>query len=201
MANALDNGYEEVKMVDAEAEDTSTEIWLLLNNYVLPKQVPDESLLLENIVDYSAAKQLSKLVRTVAEDAKIDQITTTGGRTIYVLNLPLENKQTLDNICKYINMNAKNIPKDDDVPDKPLESPDFAKCKKVRKVDCDFIFPLNKHNGLYEVILAANQLDMHHLLHMAGAYVASGMKGKSLEEICEYLSLDKKQVEEVKEDA
>jgi hypothetical protein len=198
MSNALDNDYKDEEVKGMDIDEGINQIWLMLQNEVVPEEVADESIPLGNVVDFSTAKLLSGIINTIADNAEIGTVKTTGGNILYKLSLPIEDKGALDNICNYIKLNTNNLPKDK--PKQPLTSDVFSKCEGVRPIDCEYLAPLNKNNGLYEIVLASNKLDMQHLLYLTSAYIAVGMKGKKLEEICDYLTPEK-QVEEVKDDA
>jgi hypothetical protein len=208
-ANALDHDHEEVKGIDEEMPDPITQIWFVLAPKVGPDDigiavaaeggvVPDDTIPAKNVVNYIVIKKLSGLVNMTEE---LTVVTTVSGNKFYKLGLPVDDQRTLDEICRYIQMNTDNLPTGK--PTQPLTHNEFAKCEGVRPVDVAYLAPLNKDNGLYEIILAANKLDMQHLLHLVAAYIALGMRGKTLEEIPNILLPSNKQivVDEVKEAA
>jgi len=85
--------------------------------------------------------------------------------------------------------------------EKPLRS---KKMKEVVKVpwDADFIDKIGEvRQDLYDVILAANYMDITGLLHLGCAKVASLIKGQPLERIKEILDPESKTAKKESETA
>ena len=100
--------------------------------------------------------------------------------------------QSLLYIAEYINMHDQPP----EIINAPLNSKIMAEVTNKR--DADFIDKVgNDRQQLYNLISAANYLDMKLLLHLGCAKVASLIKGKPLDEVKETLSV--KQEEEKKD--
>lgn len=84
------------------------------------------------------------------------------------------------------------------IPEKPLRSPQMRDvCKDVW--DADFIDRVSENRqNFYDLILAANYMDMKGLLHLGCAKTAALIKGKPLEKIPEILSKGTKTNEQEK---
>ena len=109
---------------------------------------------------------MSLLIKTMAEgDQEADDI-------------PLLNVKSaiLKKVIEYMRYHADNPPKDIE---KPLRSPNMAEV--VSQWDADFIDV--DQELLFELILAANYMDIKSLLDLTCAKVASMIKGKNVEQI------------------
>jgi S-phase kinase-associated protein 1 len=109
---------------------------------------------------------MSELIKTMAEgDKDADDI-------------PLLNVKStvLKKVVEYMRYHAENPPKDIE---KPLKSPNMAEV--VSQWDADFVDV--DQELLFELILAANYMDIKPLLDLSCAKVASMIKGKNPEQI------------------
>jgi len=109
---------------------------------------------------------MSELIKTMAEgDRDADDI-------------PLLNVKSnvLKKVVEYMRYHAENPPKDIE---KPLKSPNMAEV--VSQWDADFVDV--DQELLFELILAANYMDIKPLLDLTCAKVASMIKGKNPEQI------------------
>eukprot|EP00310_Coccolithus_braarudii_P014736 CAMPEP_0183346514 /NCGR_PEP_ID=MMETSP0164_2-20130417/11613_1 /TAXON_ID=221442 /ORGANISM="Coccolithus pelagicus ssp braarudi, Strain PLY182g" /LENGTH=176 /DNA_ID=CAMNT_0025517799 /DNA_START=68 /DNA_END=598 /DNA_ORIENTATION=- len=113
---------------------------------------------------------ISKLVKTSLEsDQSVDD-----------LDIPGVKGDVLKKIVEYMNHHKGTDP---DPPEKPLRSKSMKDvCKD--QWDATFIDGIGKNRQhLYDVILAANYMDIKSLLHLGCAKVASLIKGQPLEKI------------------
>jgi len=109
---------------------------------------------------------MSELIKTMAEgDKEADDI-------------PLLNVKSnvLKKVVEYMRYHADNPPKDIE---KPLKSPNMSEV--VSQWDADFVDV--DQELLFELILAANYMDVKPLLDLACAKVATMIKGKNPEQI------------------
>jgi S-phase kinase-associated protein 1 len=109
--------------------------------------------------------QMSELIKTMAMDDTAEDI-------------PLLNVKSavLKKVVEYMRYHAENPPKDIE---KPLKSPNMAEV--VSQWDADFVDV--DQELLFELILAANYMDIKPLLDLTCAKVASMIKGKNPEQI------------------
>merc|ERR1719473_847480 len=94
-------------------------------------------------------------------------------------------KDTLALVLKYLEHHKGTSPAEIA---KPIRSVEMKKI--VDSWDADFIDKLGKKD-LFELILAANYMDIKSLLHLGCAKVATMIKGKSPEEIKQILGEEK----------
>lgn len=116
-------------------------------------------------VDVQAAK-MSVLLATMIDDGGTDD-------EIPIANV---NTRTLKKVIEYCKMHVNSPPAEID---KPLRSAYLTNL--VSKEDYEFIDVDNEQ--LFELIMAANFLNIKPLLDLASAKVASLIKGRSVEEI------------------
>ncbi|KAF4727623.1 suppressor of kinetochore protein mutant, partial [Perkinsus olseni] len=109
----------------------------------------------------------SSLIVNMVEDGGVDE------------EIPLPNVKTaiLAKVIEYCKHHKDNPP---DEITKPLKSTSLAECG-VSDWDCEFVNI--EQEILFELILAANYLDIKSLLDLSCAKVASMIKGKTPEEI------------------
>ncbi|EER09550.1 S-phase kinase-associated protein 1A, putative [Perkinsus marinus ATCC 50983] len=110
---------------------------------------------------------MSNLIQNMVEDGGVDE------------EIPLPNVKTaiLAKVIEYCKHHESNPP---DEISKPLKSTNLAECG-VSDWDCGYV---NIEQGmLFELILAANYMDIKPLLDLTCAKVASMIKGKTTEEI------------------
>jgi len=121
---------------------------------------------------------ISKLVKTSLEN---DDAATE-------LNIPGVEGHILELVVKYMTHHEGTEPP---IIEKPLKSKIMA--DNCNKWDADFIDVLAENNNkqLYDVILAANYMDIKGLLHLGCAKVASLIKGLPLEKIKSILQVKK----------
>ena len=113
-----------------------------------------------------AAKR-SQLVKDSIDESKEDTIEFTANKV---------KGNILKKVVEYLEHYKDEEPKEIEI---PLPSPNFSEC--VDKWDFDFIdIDLDT---IFEIILAANYLDIKPLLELASAKVASLIKGKTTEEV------------------
>mmetsp|Transcript_9876 Transcript_9876/g.13751 ORF Transcript_9876/g.13751 Transcript_9876/m.13751 type:complete len:185 (+) Transcript_9876:77-631(+) len=107
------------------------------------------------------------------------------------------NMETLEHIVKYMNHHKGSEPP---IVEKPLRNKKMSENVKD-KWDAPFIDGIadKSKQALYDLILAANYMDIKALLHLGCAKVASLIKGQPLERIREIL--DPKNKAEKKEDS
>lgn len=100
--------------------------------------------------------------------------------------IPGVNGDILKLIAQYMEHYKDSEPEE---PDKPLKSARLSEfCKS--EYDAKFFEELSKNNRqLYDVVLAANYMDMKALLHTACATVACKIKGQPLEKIKDILAV------------
>jgi S-phase kinase-associated protein 1 len=113
----------------------------------------------------------SKLVANMIEDQGGDE------------SVPLPNVKSaiLKKVIDYLNHHGEN-PGAEEI-QKPLKSKNLVECG-VSQWDADFVADTNlTQEQLFEVILAANFMDIKSLLDLTCAKVASMIKGKNTEEI------------------
>ena len=110
---------------------------------------------------------ISALVANMIEDSSLDE------------EIPLPNVKTviLSKIIDYCKHHATNPPEDIQ---KPLKSQDLRECG-VSEWDVEYVNL--EQEVLFELILAANYMDIKPLLDLTCATVASMIKGKTPEEI------------------
>lgn len=109
---------------------------------------------------------MSELVKTMWE----------GDRDETQIPLPNVKSSTLEKVIEYMKHHHKVPPKDIE---KPLRSANMREV--VSEWDADFVEV--EQEALFELILAANYMDIKPLLDLTCAKVASMMKGKTVEEI------------------
>eukprot|EP00470_Lotharella_oceanica_P005665 CAMPEP_0170166450 /NCGR_PEP_ID=MMETSP0040_2-20121228/92_1 /TAXON_ID=641309 /ORGANISM="Lotharella oceanica, Strain CCMP622" /LENGTH=181 /DNA_ID=CAMNT_0010404153 /DNA_START=48 /DNA_END=593 /DNA_ORIENTATION=+ len=104
---------------------------------------------------------------------------------------------TLEHIVKYMNHHKGTEPA---IIDKPLRNKKMSENVKD-KWDAPFIDEIGNGNRqpLYDLILAANYMDIKALLHLGCAKVASLIKGQPLERIKEILDPNKEKKDDAKE--
>jgi len=109
--------------------------------------------------------QMSELVKAMVQDETAEEI-------------PLLNVKSnvLKKVVEYMRYHAENPPKEIE---KPLKSPNMAEV--VSQWDADFVDV--DQELLFELILAANYMDIKQLLDLTCAKVASMIKGKNPEQI------------------
>jgi len=109
--------------------------------------------------------QMSELIKAMVQDETAEEI-------------PLLNVKTavLKKVVEYMRYHAENPPKEIE---KPLKSPNMAEV--VSQWDADFVDV--DQELLFELILAANYMDIKPLLDLTCAKVASMIKGKNPEQI------------------
>eukprot|EP00954_Amorphochlora_amoebiformis_P016012 1257715-Amorphochlora_amoeboformis.AAC.1 len=107
------------------------------------------------------------------------------------------NYDTLEHIVSYMNHHQGSEPP---IVDKPLRNKKMSENVKD-KWDAPFIDKIGESNrqALYDLILAANYMDIKALLHLGCAKVASLIKGQPLERIKEILDPKNKEKKEEKE--
>lgn len=109
---------------------------------------------------------MSELVKTVSE----------GDQDEKEIPLPNVKASVLQKVTQYMTYHAENPPKDIE---KPLKSDNMAEV--VSQWDADFVDV--EQEILFELILAANYMDIKPLLDLTCAKVASLIKGKTPEQI------------------
>jgi len=113
---------------------------------------------------------LSMLVKTSVEQDK----------SAKEIPIPGVKGDTLAHVVEYL---RHHDGKDPGIPDKPLRSK-VMKEVVAQPWDADFVDKLGEHRQqLYDVILAANYMDIKSLLHLGCAKVASLIKGVPLNKI------------------
>lgn len=120
---------------------------------------------------------LSKVVKTALEsDQNCEEVP-----------IPGVNSDILKLIVDYMNHHNGTTPKE---PEKPLRSIVISEwCKDT--YDAKLMEKVVANNQqLYDLILAANYMDMQSLLHTSCAAVASKIKGKPLEKIKDILAVE-----------
>lgn len=125
---------------------------------------------------------ISKLVKTTME-------TDTGADSVPI---PSVNSDILKHVVKYMTQHAGTEPP---IIEKPLRSKIMKDvCKD--NWDADFIDEIGEsRQQLYDLILAANYMDIKSLLHLGCAKVASLIKGEPLEKIKDILAVKQKDAE------
>jgi len=97
------------------------------------------------------------------------------------INIPGVRGAILAKVVEYMNYHQG---KDPGIPDKPLRSKNMKEVCAQHPWDADFIDAIgNQRQLLYDVILAANYMDIKPLLHLGCAKVASLIKGVPLNKI------------------
>jgi S-phase kinase-associated protein 1 len=122
-------------------------------------------------------KGISKLIQTTVETDD----------TATEIPIPAVEANIMEYIIKYAN-HHKGV--EQPCVEKPLRSKNMVDvCKD--KWDADFIDEVKEANlqDLYDLILAANYMDIKSLLHLGCAKVASLIKGQPLEKIKEILAV------------
>lgn len=124
---------------------------------------------------------ISKLVKTSVETDS----------TATEVPIPSAKAEVLELVVKYMTHHKGTEPP---IIEKPLRS------KTMKDVcnawDADFIDTIgNDRQQLYDLILAANYMDIKSLLHLGCAKVASLIKGQPLEKIRELLAVNQKDEE------
>lgn len=121
---------------------------------------------------------ISKLVKTSLENDE----------AAAELNIPGVESTILDLVVKYMQHHEGTEPP---IIEKPLKSKVMA--DNCNKWDADFIDALAENNNkqLYDLILAANYMDIKGLLHLGCAKVASLIKNCPLEQIKNILAVKK----------
>jgi len=109
---------------------------------------------------------MSELVKTMAEGDKEEN----------EIPLPNVKANVLNKVVQYMRYHAENPPKEIE---KPLKSANMAEV--VSQWDADFVDV--DQEMLFELILAANYMDIKPLLDLTCAKVASMIKGKTPEQI------------------
>lgn len=109
----------------------------------------------------------SNLIKNIIEDTGIDD------------KIPLPNlkSNTLKKVLEYCEMHKNNDPSEIE---KPLKTNNLAEL--VEPADYSFINMPNLED-IFDIILAANYLDIKSLLDLSCAKIASIMKGKTADEI------------------
>jgi S-phase kinase-associated protein 1 len=119
---------------------------------------------------------ISNLIKTMAEG---DESTTT-------FPVPNVKEGTMKHIIKFMNHHEG---KDCQKPEQPLKNKDLSKLEEVTEWDANFIAEISENRQeLYDLILAANYMDIQGLLHLGCAKVASLIKGEPLEKIKDILA-------------
>ena len=104
------------------------------------------------------------LIKGIIDDSGIEE------------NIPCHqvNEETINKVISYLKMiKGKQVPQIA----KPLKSTNFNEC--VEQPYCDFINM--EQDPLFELMNAANHLNIQSLIDLCGAKVASMMKGKTLQ--------------------
>jgi len=109
---------------------------------------------------------MSELVKTMAEGDKEEK----------EIPLPNVKSKVLQKVISYLKYHAENPPKEIE---KPLKSANMSEV--VSQWDADFVDV--EQEMLFELILAANYMDIKPLLDLTCAKVASMIKGKTPEQI------------------
>lgn len=122
---------------------------------------------------------ISKLISTMVE----------ADTTATKVQVPAVDAKIMEHIVSYCNHHGGQEPP---IIEKPLRSKVMADVVKD-KWDAEFIDKVGEDLAtLYELILAANYMDITGLLHLGCAKVASLIKGQPLEKIKDILSVEKK---------
>ena len=121
------------------------------------------------------AAAMSELVKTMLIDG--DDEDEDEDEKIQDIPLPNVNTEVLKNVMEFCNHHVTNGPMQEI--EKPLKSANMAEC--VSEWDANFV--AIDEEMLFELILAANYMDIKPLLDLACAKVASMLKGKTPEEI------------------
>jgi len=117
--------------------------------------------------------KISALVRTSTEqDADAEEIPIPGVKS--------------DTLAKVVEYMVKHEGTEAEIVEKPLRSKVMAEVCKF-PWDAEFIDGISGRQELYDLILAANYMDIKGLLHLGCAKVASLIKGQPLEKIKEIL--------------
>lgn len=128
-------------------------------------------------IEVAVAVKCSGMLRNMLEDLGIDETTTSGEQP--VIPVPQVNSAILGKVLQWANYH-----KDDDDVELAEEEEFQSKEKRTDDIgswDADF---LKVDQGmLFEVMLAANYLDMRGLLDVACKTVANMIKGKNVEEV------------------
>lgn len=119
-----------------------------------------------------AAKISNLVCTTLEQDADAE-----------VVPIPGVSGKTLEKLLEYMNHHEGSEP---EIIDKPLRSKVMSEVVKDQW-DAEFIDGITGMQDLYDVILAANYMDIKGLLHLGCAKVASRIKGQPLEKIKEIM--------------
>ena len=116
----------------------------------------------------------SKLIRNMLDDLEVPEL---------VVTLPEITLETIKIVLKYLELHKNDVISDVKV-EKLL--------RDVEQRDVDLLKPPNiTYTLLYEVIKAANFLDIHPLLDVSCRLVAIGIKGKNVHEMRQELEIPK----------
>ena len=124
-------------------------------------------------VDQTAAEQ-SVLIKGLIEESGIEE----------EIPLPQINKSTLEKVIVFCEHMKDNQPPEID---KPLSHSDMGQV--VDAWHAEYI-DIDTQEALFELVMAANYLDVKPLLELSCAKVASQIKGKSIPEIRKYFSIE-----------
>ena len=133
------------------------------------------------------AKKSFEITATQAKLAKLIQTMIQGDQTATEFPLPQVPPKTLENVVEYLEHHNGKKPEEIAT---PVRSVNMAQVV-VDKWDADFIDKFEKKE-IFDIILAANYLDINGLLHLGCAKIATLIKQLSQKEINEIIEAEEK---------